>query len=334
MRLWLSGGTGFVGGRLAEMLRERGDHVVALARPTANTERLEAIGAEIAVGDITDLDSVRTSMEGCDGGFHVAAWYEVGVDDRERMFDINVGGTRNVLAAAKETGLPKLVYCSTCGALGPHEPGALPDETFENPVGLGSYYTESKYEAHRVVRSAAAEGLPVVTVLPGGIYGPNDPSVVGRILAMVVRGLMPVTALADGEFTFVHVDDVARGHILAFEKGTPGEEYVLGGEPATVHDVLQRAAVAAGRRPPKRSIPTGVLKAVAPVSGPFTRVMGFGPRFLQEAISQASGKSFAYSWEKARTRLGYRPMSLDEGIPPTVEWYRRQHADRKAARRG
>ncbi|MEX2457772.1 MAG: NAD-dependent epimerase/dehydratase family protein [Actinomycetota bacterium] len=327
-RFWLSGGTGFVGGRLAELLREDGHDVVALARPSANTSRLRAAGAEIAKGDITDKASVVRSMDGCDGGFHVAAWYEVGVGkaDRDRMFAINVGGTRTVLEAATETGLAKLVYCSTCGALGPHAPGELPAESAGNtdPDSLGSYYNESKYAAHVLAEEAAREGVPIVTVMPGGIYGPKDTSVVASGIRLIIRGVMVVGALDDGEFTWVHVDDVARGHILALEKGKPGEEFVLGGQVASMKELLARAAIAAGRKPPRFSVPTGLLKAIAPISGPFTRLAGFGPRFLKEGITSADGKSFAYSHAKTTKRLGYRPRSLDEGLPETVEWFREQ----------
>jgi nucleoside-diphosphate-sugar epimerase len=325
-----------VGGRLAELLREEGHDVVALARPTANTTRLRAAGVEIAEGDITDKGSVVRSMEGCDGGFHVAAWYEVGVGkaDRERMFAINVGGTRNVLEAAKETGLPKLVYCSTCGALGPHTPGELPAESagHTDPESLGSYYNESKYAAHVLAAEAAGDGAPVVTVMPGAIYGPKDTSVLASGIRLIIRGVMVVGALDDGEFTWVHIDDVARGHILALQKGTPGEEFVLGGEVASMKELLGRAAITAGRKPPRFSVPTGVLKAIAPISGPFTRLAGFGPRFLKEGITSADGKSFAYSHAKTTKRLGYKPRSLDEGLPETVAWFREEMQAKKRRR--
>ena len=331
-RYWLSGGTGFVGGRLAEMLREDGHEVVALARPTADTRRLVAAGAEIAPGDITEKASVVRSMEGCDGGFHVAAWYEVGVADRDRMFHVNVDGTRTVLEAARETGLPKLVYCGTCGALAPHAAGEVPEPHLEGPEDLGSYYAESKHAAHLVVREAAAEGLPVVTVMPGGVYGPKDTSAVASALRLIIRGLMVASAMDDTELTWVHVDDVARGHILAMEKGKPGEEFVLGGEVASMKRVLGKVAAAAGRKPPRFSIPTRALKIIAPISGPFTRMAGFGPRFLKEGIS-VEGKSWAYSHAATTKRLGYKPRSLDEGLPETVAWFREDLAAEKARKR-
>jgi nucleoside-diphosphate-sugar epimerase len=333
-RYWLSGGTGFVGGRLAETLREDGHEVVALARPTADTRRLVSAGAEIAPGDITDKASVVRSMEGCDGGFHVAAWYEVGVADRDRMFHVNVEGTRNVLEAARETGLPKLVYCSTCGVLAPHAPGELPEPRLEGPENLGSWYAESKHEAHLLVAAAANEGLPVLTVMPGAVYGPKDTSVLATAIKLIIRGLMVASAMDEGEFTWVHVDDVARGHILAMEKGKPGEELVLGGEAAPMREVLRKAAAAAGRKPPRFTIPTRALKVIAPISGPFTRLAGFGPRFLKEGITSAEDKSFAYSHATTTKRLGYQPRSLDEGLPETVTWYREDLAARKARKRG
>ncbi len=328
-RYWLSGGTGFVGGRLAEMLREDGHDVVALARHTSDTRRLVAAGAEIAAGDITDKASVVRSMEGTDGGFHVAAWYEIGVGDRERMFHINVDGTRNVLEAAKATGLPKLVYCSTCGVLEPHAAAEVPEPRFGRAENLGSWYAESKHEAHRLAAAAAADGLPVVTVMPGATYGPKDASVVASAIKLIIRGLMVASAMDEGGFTWVHVDDVARGHILAMDKGKPGEEFVLGGEVASMKEVLGKAAAAAGRNPPRFTVPTRALKILAPVSGPFTRLAGFGPRFLKEGITSAEDKSFAYSHARTTERLGYAPRSLDEGLPETVAWYRQDLAARK-----
>jgi dihydroflavonol-4-reductase len=261
-------------------------------------------------------------MEGCEAGFHVAAWYEIGVTDRERMFRVNVGGTRHVLDAARETGLPKLVYCSTCGALGWHAPGELPDERYENPQELGSIYTESKYEAHRIVRATASEGLPVVTAMPGGVYGPGDPSMMGTLIEYTIRGWMLASLFDEAEFTFVHVDDVARGLYLAWERGRAGEEYVLGGDPLSVRDVVARVARAAGRRPPRFRIPTAVLRALAPVSGPMVRAFGFPPGLLRDAVTTMEAKSWAYSWDKAARELGYRPRPLAEGISQTVEWFR------------
>ncbi len=328
MRVWLSGGTGFVGSHVAALLRDEGHEVVALARPTSRTSALEAIGAEVAVGDVTDLGSVVASMRGCDGAFHVAAWYEIGVSDRERMFAINVGGTRNVMEAVRATGVPKLVYCSTAAALGWHRPGELPDETHENPVGLGSLYAESKYQAHREVRRAAAEGLPVVTVMPGAIYGPGDPSMMGTLVEYVLRGWMKASLFDDSGFTFVHVDDVARGLLLAFEKGSVGEEYVLGGEPASVREFIARVSRLAGRRPPRFTIPTAVLKAVASISGPFARAAGFGPRILAEGVATMDGRSWAYTHDKAERELGFVSRSLEEGLPPTIRWFREELAAR------
>jgi nucleoside-diphosphate-sugar epimerase len=330
VRLWLSGGTGFLGGALARKLRERDHHVVALARTTANVEGLRALGCEIAIGDVTDRDSIVASMRDCEGGFHVAAWYEIGVTDREAMFAVNVGGTRNVVEAMRETKLPKLVYCSSVAALGPHATGTLPGEALPTDEGSPSPYNASKAEAHRVVRAAVAEGLPIVTVIPGGIVGPGDPSMLAKMIDFLDRGLLRVSALDDGEFSFAHVDDVAEGHVLAFEKGRPGEEYVLGGEVATIRQAIHRAAVLCGRKPPKRSVPTPMLKAMVPLSRPFVRALRLGgPNLLRESIDLADGSSYAYSSEKAERELGYAPRGFDETLKETIDWLRERRAAKK-----
>ena len=320
MRVFLTGGTGFIGGHVARRLRDRADDVRVLVRDLEKGRALEALGCEPVVGDLGDEAAIAAGLEGCDALIHNAAIYEVGIPASEHraMYEANVLGTERVLRAALAAQTPKVVYVSTVGAFG-NTHGEVVDETYEHPgKDFTSYYEQTKYEAHQIAeRLIAEEGLPCVIVQPGGVYGPDDHSAIGQQINQFLAGRMPMIAFPELGMNMVHVEDVATGILLALDKGIPGEAYVLGGEITTMRELIATVGRVAGKEPPKRAIPTPMLKAMTPVGGLVGRIMGQPPN-LRELISSADGVTFWAKHDKAIAELGYSPRGLEAGLRDTL----------------
>ena len=321
MRVFVTGGTGFIGGHVARRLRERGDEVRALVRSPDKGAALTELGCELVPGTLSNKDAIRAGMEGCDAAIHGAAVYEVGIPSSQHraMYEANVIGTENVLRAALEAKLDRVVYISTVGAFG-NTKGQVVDESYQHPsAGYTSYYEETKVEAHRLaMRLIAEEALPCVIVQPGGVYGPEDHSAVGRQMNQFLAGRMPLIAFPDLGFNMVHVDDVAAGVLLALDKGKVGEAYVLGGQITTMRELIQTLARTAGKKAPTRTLPTGVMKAMTPIGPIVGKVMNQGPN-LRELISSADNVTFWAKHDKAIAELGYSPRGLEQGLRDTLE---------------
>jgi nucleoside-diphosphate-sugar epimerase len=320
VRVFVTGATGFIGGRVARQLRDRGDEVVCLVRRPEKASALTHDGCELVSGDLGDPDVLRKAMEGCDGAIHAAAMYEVGIPESQHpaMYEANVVGTRNVLEAARDAGLPKIVYVSTCGAFGNthHE---IVDETYRHPGDhYTSYYEQTKVEAHRLADQMVEEGLPCVIVQPGGVYGPGDTSQLGDLVEQFLGGKMPLIPFPELGICLAHVDDTAEGILLALDKGTPGETYVLAGPPTTMRDAIGIVAGVSGRKAPKRAVPTALMKAMAPF-GPLVGKMMNQPPNLRELITSADNVTFWATNEKAARELGFDPRPIEEGIRQTLE---------------
>src|SRR5215216_1696562 len=308
MRVFVTGGTGFIGGHVVRKLRERGDDVRALVRTPSKGAALQELGCELVPGSLSDADAIRAGMEDCDAVVHGAAVYEVGIV-----------GTETVLRAALEAKVPKVVYISTVGAFG-NTKGQVVDEAYEHPgTGYTSYYEETKVEAHRVAkRLIADEGLPCVIVQPGGVYGPDDHSAIGRQMNQFLDGKMPLIAFPELGFNMVHVDDVAEGVLLALDKGKLGEAYVLGGQLTTMRELIDTLAQVTDKKAPKRALPTGLMKAMTPIGPVVGKVMNQGPN-LRELISSADNVTFWAKHDKAMAELGYSPRGLEQGLRDTLE---------------
>jgi nucleoside-diphosphate-sugar epimerase len=319
VKAFVTGGTGFIGGRLVRKLRERGDDVVALVRSPDKALELERLGVELVKGDLTDVDAIRRGTEGADACFHGAAIYKVGIpkSQQEEMYETNVRGTERVLDAAIQAGVPKIVYVSTVNVFG-NTQGEVVDESYERPKnGFLSYYDQTKYEAHQVAKDRIAKGAPVVIVQPGGVYGPGDHSEIGNMIDQAANGKLFAYMFPETGFNLVHVDDVADGTILAYDKGEIGQSYVLGGEITKMKTLVDKTAEISGRKPPKRELPVGVLKTVAPAGPVIGKIMGFPPNF-KELISTSDGVTYWAKDDKARERLGYAPRDLDTGLRQTL----------------
>jgi dihydroflavonol-4-reductase len=319
VKAFVTGGTGFIGGRLVRKLRERGDDVVALVRSPDKALELERLGVELVKGDLTDVDAIRRGTDGVDGVFHGAAIYKVGIpkSQREEMYETNVRGTERVLDSAIQAGVPKIVYVSTVNVFG-NTNGDVVDESYRRPGNdFLSYYDQTKYESHQVALDRIAKGAPIVVVQPGGVYGPGDHSEIGNMIDQASKGKLFAYMFPETGFNLVHVDDVADGTILAFDRGEVGQSYVLGGEISTMRSLVDKTSEIAGRKPPKRDLPVGVLKAVAPAGPVVGKLMGFPPNF-KELITVSDGVTYWAKDDKARERLGYAPRDLDTGLRQTL----------------
>jgi nucleoside-diphosphate-sugar epimerase len=319
VRVFVTGGTGFIGGRVVRRLRDRGDDVVALVRSPEKGKALAELGCELVEGDLSSSDVIKKACEDCDAAIHGAAIYKVGIpkSQRDEMLDANVRGTERVLDAAWQAGVGRIVYVSTVNVFG-NTDGEVVDERYEREPGNWlSVYDESKYRAHQAARERAEKGAPIVMVQPGGVYGPGDHSEVGNLIDQTRTGKLPMLPFPQMGLNLVHVDDVAEGVLLALDKGEIGQSYVLGGQVATMKDLVETTAKIADRKPPKRELPTGVLKAVAPAGPVIGKIMGFPPNF-RELISASDGVTYWAKDDKARRELGYSPRDLETGLRETI----------------
>ncbi|MDX6200388.1 MAG: hypothetical protein QOJ79_3539 [Actinomycetota bacterium] len=320
MRVFLTGGTGFIGGEVARLLRARGDAVRALVRTPAKGTALTDLGCELVPGDLSDEQALTQACEGMDAVVHGAALYEVGVpaDRRSAMLDVNVGGTERVLGAALAAGVRKAVYISTVAVFG-NTGGLVADEGWVRPDDgrYTSVYEETKVLAHRRAHEIAARGLPLVTVQPGVVYGAGDTSTMGDLLARFVAGKLPALPFPDMGVTPVHRDDVAAGVLLALDEGVPGECYVLAGTPVRVRELVGELARVAGRKPPRFALPTLAVRAVAPFGRVVGPPLGFPPN-LREVLTSSDGVTFWATGKKAMDELGWTSRPLSEGLRDLV----------------
>jgi dihydroflavonol-4-reductase len=252
---------------------------------------------------------------------HAAAMYEVGIPAKQRpaMWEANVAGTENVMKAALDAKVPRVVYVSTCGVFG-NTHRKVVDEDYEHPgKEFTSYYEETKLEAHRIVKRMIAEqDLPAIIVQPGGVYGPGDTSQVADLLEQFLAGKMPLLPFPELGICMTHFDDIAAGVLLALDKGKLGEAYVLSGPVTTMRDAVEIVAGLTSRKAPKHAMPVGLMKAMAPIGPLVGKMMGQPPN-LRELISSADGVTFWASHEKASRELGYAPRGMEEGLRQTLE---------------
>ena len=320
MKVFVTGGTGFIGGAVVRQLRARGDEVVCLVRNPEKGKEAAELGCEIAPGDLSDERAIRAGMEGCDAVIHAAAIYEVGIpaSAREAMREANVGGTERVLGAALELKIPKGVYVSTVGVFG-NTDGKIVDESYEHPAeDFTSCYEQTKWEAHQVAKRLVGEGLPCVIMQPGGVYGPGDTSSIAVMLNEFLKGRMVAIPFPELGICLTHVEDIAAGILLGLDKGRAGEAYVISGPATTVREAIGVVADLTGKKAPKRALPTGLMKALTPIGPLVGKVMGQPPN-LRELISSADGVTFWASYDKAKSELGYEPRGLQDGLRAMLE---------------
>jgi nucleoside-diphosphate-sugar epimerase len=316
--VFLTGATGFIGGRLASALHGRGYRLRCLVRSPARAGRLRELGAELVTGDAADAAVLERALSGAVLAYHVAGMYAMSRVDAGEMERTNVGGTVAFLEAVRRSGVPRAVHVSSIVALGPvsgEEPGQ--HVAWEGPYP--SVYHRTKAAAHAAAEAAVREGLPVIIVCPAFVYGPGDEGPPAHFIADVLRHRMPGLTTRPTTFSYVYVDDVVDGLVAAGERGRIGATYVLSGEAATVNHFARRVADAGGtwltplRFPPALARLTGsALDAVSRLTGvrmPISREL---------AQSGASGERWVHSHTLATRDLGYAPRGLADGVPATV----------------
>jgi nucleoside-diphosphate-sugar epimerase len=313
MKYFLTGATGFLGGVLARQLRQAGHEVNASIRDPKKASELQSLGVNLFRGDVTDKESMRQAMQGTDGVFHVAGWYKIGARDKTPGVTVNIQGTRNVLELMKELRIPKGVYTSTV-AINSDTHGKLVDESYHFTGKHLTEYDRTKAEAHRVAEEFISQGLPLVIVMPGAIYGPGDTSAIRSTLINYLQGKLPALPTQAG-ICWAHVDDTAHAHLLAMEKGVAGESYIVAGEACTYVDALQLASQFTGK-PAPRAVPYQMMKAMAPLVKPFDRFLP--ETYTSEGLRILGGVTYWADNSKARRFLGFNPRPLREGMETTL----------------
>ena len=319
----VTGATGFVGSAVARKLVARGYRVRILVRPSSPTTNVAELDAETVSGDMLDADSMHRAARGSRYLFHVAADYRLWAPDPEEIVRNNRVGTRNVMLAALAQGVEKIVYTSSVATLKPLK-GRAADETsrHDEKSAIGAY-KRSKVVAERLVERMIAEnGLRATIVNPSTPIGPRDvkPTPTGRIVVEAASGRMP--AYVDTGLNLVHVDDVAEGHLLAFDKGAVGERYILGGQDATLAEMLAQIAQMSGRRAPKIRLPRLPLYPLAYAAQSFARMTGKEPFMTADALRMSKYRMF-FSSAKAERALGYRARPYVHALRDALEWFRR-----------
>jgi dihydroflavonol-4-reductase len=324
MTILVTGATGFVGSAVARRLVQHGLEVRVLVRPGSDRRNIDGLDVDVATGDLADRDSLERAAKGCAALFHVAADYRLWTRDPQGMFATNVDGTRDVLRAAAEAGATRVVYTSSVAVLGLRATGDPADE--ETPVAFADMigpYKQSKFRAEAEVRRLVAdEGIPVVIVNPSMPVGPGDvkPTPTGRMIVEAASGRVP--AYVDSGLNVVHVDDVATGHLLAFERGEVGERYVIGGDDMSLRDILCSVTAAAGRQPPRLRLPHGAVLPVAYAAEAWSRLIGGREPFVTVDGVRMARKRMYYSSAKARRTLGYNPGPALGALSDAVAWFR------------
>ena len=323
MKSLVTGGTGFVGCHLVRALLERGREVRCLARPRSRLDNLEGLDVEVVHGDLRDAGSLKAAVSGCDTVYHCAADYRLFVRRPPEIYASNVDGTDNVLSAAADAGVERVVYTSSVGALGLRPDGQPADETV--PVALSDmigHYKKSKFRAERVAEDWARRGLPVVIVNPSTPIGDYDikPTATGQVIVDFLNRKIPATV--DTGLNWIDVRDVAEGHVLAAEKGRVGEKYVLGHRNLSLADFLGILGELTGLPAPKWQLPHWVPIGFAAVDTALARVLGRDPRVSLESALLARYKMY-FDPGKAVRELGLPQTPIEEPLRRAVDWFRR-----------
>ncbi|MBT6441778.1 MAG: NAD-dependent epimerase/dehydratase family protein [Alphaproteobacteria bacterium] len=322
MTTLVTGATGFVGSAVARALLAAGETVRVLTRDGSDPGNLEGLQVERVVGDLRDLKSLERAASGCQALFHVAADYRIWVPRPAEIYATNVDGSRNLMIAAAEAGVGRIVYTSSVAVLGHAAAGVPANE--DTPVSINDmigHYKRSKYLAEEVVRELIDnDGLPAVIVNPSTPIGPRDikPTPTGRIVVDFANGKMP--AYVDTGLNLVHVDDCAAGHLLAFEHGEVGQRYILGGDDMTLRDILVKLGELSGLKAPGIRLPTGAIMPIARIAETWARVTGREPVVSVDALRMARHRMF-FSSAKAEAALGYKHRGAEEALSDALVWF-------------
>jgi dihydroflavonol-4-reductase len=322
MKAFVTGATGFLGSHVARVLGEQGADLRLLVRSTSNLRNLEGIKAETATGDLRDSSSLEKGMSGCDTVFHVAADYRLWVRDPAEMYRSNVDGTKAILDAARKNGVRRMVYTSSVATVGFTGNGHPADE--DSPVSLAAMigpYKRSKFMAEQLAMEAGGSGMQVVVVNPTTPVGEQDvkPTPTGRIVVDFLKRRFP--AYVETGLNLVDVRECAVGHVVALEKGRPGERYILGGENLTLKQILDKLGEISGLPSPKVKLPYVFAFATGIVDEAITgRLLHREPRATVDSVRMGKKKMFA-SCAKAERELGWKIVPVEGALRRAVEWF-------------
>lgn len=322
MRAFITGATGFVGGHVARAYAAQGASLRLLTRKSSRLDSLAGLDAETVVGDLRDPEKLRSALEDCDALVHVAADYRLWVRDPREMYAANVDGTRELLRLAREVGVPRVVYTSSVATMGFRTDGSIVNE--DTPVSLAEmigHYKRSKFLAEQEAIRAAQAGQHVMILNPTTPIGACDikPTPTGSIIVDFLNKKFP--AYVDTGLNLVDVDEVARMHVVALERGRPGERYILGGENLTLKQILDRMSSITGLPSPTMRVPHSVAMIFAFFDETFTgKLRGREPRATVEAVRMGKKMMFASS-AKAERELGFRIIPVYHALRSAIEWF-------------
>lgn len=324
MKSLVTGATGFLGSAVMRCLLTAGHEVRVLVRPGSNRKNLENFSVEITEGDLLDHQSLKRAVSSCDNLFHVAADYRLWVPDPEIMYAINVNGTQALIMAAAEAGIKRIVYTSSVATLGLNPDGSpANEETPSNLATIKGYYKRSKYQAEQIVKKLTDDHqLPLIIVNPSTPIGPGDvrPTPTGRIVVDTLMGRMP--AYVNTGLNIAHVDDIAQGHLLAYQQGKPGERYILGGDNMMLLQILQTIDEINGTRINRIRMPVNLMLPLAWCMEKMATVTHTEPRATLDSIRMAKKLMF-FSSAKAHRELGYQYRPAIEALKDAVRWFKK-----------
>lgn len=311
MKALVTGATGFTGSHLVRALVEQGNSVVGLVRQSSNLARLPR-DIELVYGDITDKDALQKAMIGVDTVFHTAAYVEIGVVNSQEMERVNVVGTQAVLEVAQAMGVAKVIYCSTVGIFG-DTAGEVANETFQRQqTDFSSAYDRTKYQAQQLVDRFAADGLPIVTICPSGILGPDDPHF-NLVLQQFLKRRLKLWAGGDRPTGIVHVDDLVAAMILAAQKGKAGEYYIISTGELTTREMFEILSQVTGIPVPGEA-PKPLVRLLGNLLDPLGRIFKWQPLLSRERVHYVYDRCVRVDATKARQELGWHPRSVSETV--------------------
>jgi dihydroflavonol-4-reductase len=320
MTTLVTGAAGFLGSHVTRQLVARGETVRVLMRPSSSNRAISDLSLEYVTGDLRDAASLERALNGVKRVFHVAADYRLWAKHPQDIYDSNVGGTKNLLAAARNAGIEQLIYTSTVATIAVDRP-ELPNESTDAKLGeMVGHYKRSKWMAEKEVLQAADNGLPVIIAMPTTPVGPWDwkPTPTGKIILDFLNGKMP--GYVETGLNFVSVEECAAGHLLLAERGKIGERYLLGAENLTLKGLLDALAGITGLRAPSMKIPHGVALGVAYVESAFSRLIGKEPQIPVEGVRIAQHRMFV-DCSRAQRELGFQPGPVAAALGRAVRWY-------------
>ncbi|HAG82914.1 MAG TPA: epimerase [Cyanobacteria bacterium UBA12227] len=319
MKVLVTGANGFTGSHLVKALEKRGDSVIGLVRKSSNLTHLSGCQIQLIYGDITDREALRQAMTGVDWVFHTAAYVELGLVNAKKMEQVNVEGTRAVLEIAQTVGVSKVVYCSTIGVFGDTK-GKIIDETFQRTqTDFSSAYDYTKYQAQELVNQFATQGLPIVSILPSGIFGADDPHF-GPVIQQFLKGRLKIWAGGDRITGIVHVDDLVDAMILAAQNAKPGEKYIISAGELSTREMFNFLSQETGIPAPAEA-PEFLVRLVGNILDPIGRFLNWQPPISRERVHYIYDRCVRVDATKARQQLGWNPRSVAETLRE-IAWQR------------